>query len=524
MASASYESGSAAEPAPDRNDTLLFWASFIALIATAFGFIIRAQIIESGDWAREFGLSKTELGQIQGVGLWPFAISIVLFSLIIDKVGYGKSMIFAFACHITSAVLTIMATGYKSLYWATFIAALGNGTVEAVTNPVVATLFSRDKSKWLNRLHGGWAGGLVLGGLLALMMGEAPWRYKIGLIFLPVLGYGIMMLGRRFPINERVAAGVSYKPMLQQVGVAGAAIVVGLIVRELGNTFGLEGWVQLAIGSALVLAFGAYVRTIGQPLFLFLLLIMIPLATTELGTDGWIGSLMSPEMSKLGLKGAWVLIYTSAIMLVLRFFAGPIAHKLSPLGLLAASAVLAAVGLVFLSKATGGMILAAATIYGLGKTFFWPTMLGVVAEQFPKGGALTLNATGGVGMLAVGVLGAPFLGNIQDSRLDKDLSQSNPAIYQKIAGPEKNSVFGTYKSPDPKKVETLPVDELKIYESAENVARKEALTTVALLPCLMFACYIGLFFYFKSQGGYRAKDLVKDPLLEPELAGGRALH
>ncbi len=519
MANAHFNDRATLTAGPTRDETLLFWACFISLIATAFGFVIRSQIMESGDWAREFNLDNTQVARILGAGLWPFAISIVVFSLIIDWIGYGKAIAFAFVCHITSAILTVTAKTADTLYWATLIGALGNGTVEAVINPVIATVFSKEKTKWLNRLHAGWPGGLVLGGVLALAMGNMPWRAKIGLLFLPVIAYGIMMLGRKFPINERVAAGVSYKPMLQEVGIVGAAIAVGMIVRELGNTFQWESWIQLTIASVLVLGYGAYVRTIGKPLFLFLLVIMIPLATTELGTDSWIGSLMSPEMAKIGLKGAWVLIYTSAIMLVLRFFAGPIAHRFSPLGLLAISALLAAGGLLFLSAATGLTILAAATLYGVGKTFFWPTMLGVVSEQFPRGGAMTLNTIAGVGMLSVGVLGMPFLGNIQDTKLDKDLAATNPAIYAKVAGSEKTSVFGTYKAVDASKVEGLPAEEKKVVEETTNLARKQALTTVALLPCFMFACYIGLLLYFRSQGGYKPKELVKDYSSEPELIG-----
>jgi MFS family permease len=173
------------------NEKLLLWASLIVLIATAFGFIIRAQIIESEVWMGEFGLSKTQLGQIAGVGLGPFAVSIVLFSLIVDKIGSGKTMVFAFVCHVASAILTVMAKGYTSLYRATFVVALGNGTVEAVTNPVVATLFPREKTKWLNRLHAGWPGGLVLGGILSLAMGSVNWRSKVGLLFLPVVAFGV---------------------------------------------------------------------------------------------------------------------------------------------------------------------------------------------------------------------------------------------------------------------------------------------------------------------------------------------
>ena len=499
-----HEAPNVATGKPATNDLLLFWACFMSLIATAFGFIVRTMVIN--DWGTQFGLSETQKGEIFGVGLWPFAISIVLFSLIIDKIGYGKAMAFAFACHIVSAILTIFATGYWSLYAATFIVAIANGTVEAVINPVVATLFPNEKTKYLNRLHAAWPGGLVLGGIIAIAMGSTDWKYKVGLIFIPVVGYGILMLGRKFPINERVAAGVSYKSMLQQVGILGAAIVVGLIVREVGRVFGLGDYVQIGIGLALVAAFGAYVRSLGQPLFIFLLLVMVPLATTELGTDSWITPLMEPEMKQMGLQGGWVLVYTSLIMMILRFFAGPIVHKLSPLGLLAVSAAVAAVGLVFLSKATGVTILAAATIYGFGKTFFWPTMLGVVAEQFPKGGALTLNTIAGVGMLAVGVIGTPLLGNIQDKGVDQKLAASDPALHQKVAAAEEASVFGTYKPLDPKKVEALPKADQELIQVIKDTSKKDALMTVAIFPCIMLASYLALIVYFRSKGGYKAAD------------------
>ena len=144
----------------------------------------------------------------------------------------------------------------------------------------------------------------------------------------------------------------------------------------------------IGIGVAMVVAFGVYTRSLGRPLMFFLILIMMPLATTEIGTDGWITGIMEGIAEKNHFHAGWVLVYTSAIMMVLRFFAGPIVHKLSPLGLLAISAVLAIVGLYTLSFTAGLVIFAAATLYGVGKTFFWPTMLGVVAEQLPKGGAL----------------------------------------------------------------------------------------------------------------------------------------
>ncbi len=508
-------------------EKFLFWACFIALIATAFGFIVRTQIID--DWGREFSLSETQKGEILGVGLWPFAISIVLFSLIIDRIGYGKAMIFAFVCHVVSAIVTILAPtlsgsdsrkAYWILYVGTFIVALGNGTVEAVINPVVATVFSRAKTQWLNILHAGWPGGLVLGGVIALMMGDVSWKYKVALIFLPVIAYGVMMVFCKFPVNERVAAGVSYKEMLQQVGFIGAAIVVGLIVREVGRVFEWSLGLQLAVGGLLAVGYGLYVRSLGQPLFIFLLMVMIPLATTELGTDSWITDLMKPAMTQIGFNSGWVLVYTSLIMLILRFFAGPIVHKLSPLGLLATSAAIAACGLVFLSKAEGMMILAAATLYGFGKTFFWPTMLGVAAEQFPKGGALTLNTLGGVGMLAVGVIGSPLLGNLQDSRLDKRLESNHPALYAQVVGQPTKSVFGEYRPLEEAKVKALPEDQRELITTIQAEEKKNALLTVAIFPCVMFACYVALIFYFKSKGGYKAEMLVTERQEELMMTGG----
>lgn len=503
----------------ESHDKILFWGCFIALIATAFGFIVRAMIIN--DWGVQFSLSETQKGEIFGVGLWPFALSIVLFSLIIDKIGYGKAMAFAFVCHVVSAVMTIFATGYWSLYIATFIVALGNGTVEAVINPVVATMFSREKTKWLNILHAGWPGGLVIGGLMALVMGaEANWQWKVGLVFIPTIAYGIMLFGRHFPVHERVTAGVSHLDMLKEVGAIGALIVSALMTFEvtrilMGMGVLFDGWsangvlvARLAIIAVLTGAYGIYVKSLGRPLFIFLLFIMMPLATTELGTDSWITDLMTPEMTALGMQAGWVLVYTSFIMMVLRFFAGSIVHKISPLGLLAMSSVIAILGLTALSKATGVGILLAATLYACGKTFFWPTMLGVVAERFPRGGAMTMNTIAGVGMLSVGTVGAVFLGAIQDSSVDKNLAlhdqANNTALHSTYVTLDKESIFGKYKALDPARIaDASDADKAEI-EIVTNAAKKSALQTVAIFPVIMLVCYLILIVYFRSQGGYSA--------------------
>jgi MFS family permease len=504
MAEAVLSAGGSA-PAEKVSKTL-FVTCFLALIATSFGFIIRANII--GDLGVHFNLSETQKGEILGVGLWPFALSIILFSFVIDRIGYGRALAFGFVCHVAATFVTIFATGYPMLYWGTFILALGNGTVEAVINPVVATAYSKDKTRWLNILHAGWPGGMVLGGLLILiLMPSLGWRWKVGLLLVPAAIYGALLLKTKFPVQERVKAGISYKTMLQETGILGAIVVVAIMIAEIGRIFQWSLALKVIVASALILGYGLYVRKLGQPLLFFLILIMLPLATAELGTDSWITDLVTPVMGKMGLAPGWVLIYTAFIMMILRFMAGPIIHKISPLGLLAAGSAVAVLGLVFLSKASGILIFIAATVYALGKSFFWPTMLGVAAERFPKGGALTINAIGGMGMLSVGVLGAVFLGNIQDRQVDRELLANNPALHAKVASAEKSSVFGSYKPLDQAKLAELAPEEKRAVDEVSAVAKKSALMTVAIFPAIMLVCFLILIFYFRAKGGYKPVEL-----------------
>lgn len=489
-------------------DKLLFWGCFTAVVATAFGFVVRTFVIDQ--WGHEFGLTQTQRGEILGVGLWPFAPSIILFSLVIDKIGYGRSMVCAFLCQACSTIVLILAKNYWWLYAGTFILAIGNGIVEAVANPAVATLFSTEKTKWLNILHAGWPAGMVLGGLMALGMGDvSPWQYKIALILIPVAAYAAMLVFCRFPIHERVAAGVPYREMLTEFGVVGALITSSMIVFEVGRVFDWPLAVKLALIAITTIGFGAYVPAIGRPFFIVILLIMFPLATTELGTDSWITSLMEPPMRKLGLQSGWVLVYTSAIMMLLRFNAGPIVRALSPLGLLAVGSAVATTGLLLLSHvSTGLMILLAATVYGLGKSFFWPTMMALVAEQSPRGGALTMNAVGGVGALSVGLVGTVFLGAVQDHYVTSNLRQNQPALYSQVVT-EKEGLFGRYDALDSQKVATLPATERNTIGDIEDMANKNALSVVAILPAIMLLCYLLLIVYFKAIGGYRAQILVE---------------
>ena len=181
----------------DKSKKNLFRACFFALMATSFGFMLRAMLIT--EWGTEFNLTKTQMGEIMGVGLWPFAVSIVLFSLIIDKIGYGRAIAIAFICHISSIVITLLANGYWMLYIGTFIFALGNGIIEATINPAVTTMFPKEKTKWINKLHAGWPAGMVVGGIIAISLGESvKWQYKMAIILIPMLIYGSLMLKKKF--------------------------------------------------------------------------------------------------------------------------------------------------------------------------------------------------------------------------------------------------------------------------------------------------------------------------------------
>ncbi len=494
------------EPLSPAARTKLFWACFIALMATSFAFIIRIMIL--GDLAAEFGLTETQRGEILGVGIWPFAVSIILFSLIIDRIGYGKAILFAFAAHGAFAVLTILSTGYWTLYVASLLGGLAAGAIESAINPVVATMYSREKTKWLNILHAGWPAGMVVAGLLSMTLGpEASWKWKVGLIFLPVLLYGALMATCRFPVSERVAAGVPHRDMLRQAGWLGALVTSTLVFMEVGRVFDLPGPLVGAAFGAAVSATAMYTRSAGNLLFFVLTLTMMPLAITELGTDSWITSLMEPEMMSMGQNPLWVLVYTTLIMMILRFFAGPIVHRLQPLGLLALSSLLAVGGLLLLSRSAGAAILAAATVYGVGKTFFWPTMLGVVAEQCPRGGALTLNTISGVGMLAAGVIGNPLLGNLQDRAVERQLLERAPELHSAIVSQEIRSVFGDYRAVDPTRLAALPEADRARVADIQHAAKKDALSTVALFPVSMLVVYLALILLFRARGGYRPVEL-----------------
>jgi MFS family permease len=425
------------------------------------------------------------------------AFTIVFFSLFADRFGYRIILIGAFLLHTSSAIVTLAATpvfaqyGKDATYWCLYVGmfmfALANGMCESAINPLVATLYPKQKTHYLNILHAGWPGGLILGGLLAYCFvgsgaAVSPLRWEIPMLFflVPTLWYGFITLKERFPISEARAAGIQFGEMLAQFA---------------------------------------------APMMLFLLVLHALVGYVELGTDSWIPDIMKqffPNSSVL------ILVYTAGLMFVLRFFAGPIVERINPLGLLFVSSVLGCIGLLLmgnmLAAASGVGIVIAATIYGVGKTFLWPTMLGVVGERFPKGGALTMGAVGGIGMLSAGMLGGPGIGYTQDVYAAEKLKTLNPAVYDQVKAKEPNHFlfFPPVEGLDGAKVaDFVKKDQVEGAEAqpqevspavrdvrqATDYGGSMALKVTAAIPATMAVGYLILLTYFRLIGGYKQVEI-----------------
>ncbi|HLN29297.1 MAG TPA: MFS transporter [Gemmataceae bacterium] len=595
------------------NDKILFWASFLTLIAAGMGASIRGDILN--DWGTQFGFTQSELGTISGMALMGFGVTIIGFSFFADTLGYGKLMVVAFLLHAGAVLLTLAAPfayrslgrdgAYNCLYLGQLLFSFGNGTCEAVINPLTATLFPKNKTHWLNILHAGWPGGLVLGSLVSIGIsslgdigfiarwGIPVWMLRWSIVLAPVLLYGLLMLGRSFPTSEAKEQGVKLPEMMSQVGQIGAAIaafLIGLwfttaIVPALAHGLGLSDWLTKSLANwlgwaaavVLWLAFGSITRfKLGFWLLGFLYVIHAMVGYVELGTDNWIQDIGKVVLNNRIASNA-AFMWTNILMFILRFFAGPIVHKISPVGLLFCSAVVGTGGLLLLGlpmMSTIPLWFVAVTIYGIGKTFYWPTMLGVISERFPRGGALALGFSGGVGMLSAGLLGAPLIGYSQDYAATRQLEKESISTYEryksadkketssflpKIAGLDngKVGVLMNYeankeeaKGGTPKVLDLQvdlerlrkqgrPAEELEkrlqwweteglpnadkdylLVKDAQIDGGKTAFTWTAAVPAMMAVCYLILLVYFRMVGGYKAEVLIGHAADDEEFTGG----
>jgi MFS family permease len=357
----------------------LFVASCVSLVTTSMVFAIRGDVAPAMSTA--FQLTNEQMGLIFSPAFWAFTIAIFVSGALVDVVGMrvlhvlsavgylvGLGLILA-APHPMEPVVSIFDNaGTSMLYAGFFIMGLSQGLVEGVINPLIATIYADEKTRTLNMLHAWWPGGLVIGGLLAALLTQvfdASWQVKLGIIGVPAIVYLVMVLSLTYPATERVASSITTGEM----------------------------W-----------------REARRPLFLLLFVCMWMTAAAELAPDQWFPAVMGALVPQL--QGVLFLVYTAGLMFLLRFYGSGIAHR-APLATLVVCSVLTAVGLYWLGSLQPGasplVAFAAATVFGVGKTFFWPTMLGVTAEQFPRGGALLLGLMGGAGMLSVAVA-IPIMG------------------------------------------------------------------------------------------------------------------
>jgi len=438
------------------SNKMLFWASFFTLIAAGIGFSMRGAILK--DWGGQYGFTQSELGSINGGGLFGFGLTIIFLSFFADWIGYGWLMLLAFVLYVASAVVTFCAGlafikyGKDGAYYCLFIGAwlfsLANGTCEAVINPLTATLFPKNKTHWLNILHAGWPGGLILGAVLKLGLNEVPglsWQVKLGTYLAPVLLFGVMMVGRRFPKSEARVKGVSIRKMMGEVGFFGMAVVVfflGLLLSTVILPMIPKSWVELKPSQNWAISWGIAIAVwivyavisgfkLGHFVLTCLYLLHALVGYVELGTDSWIVNIGDTVLSSERLA-LIAFIWTNLLMFGMRFFAGPIVHKISPIGLLFFSAVFGTAGLVLFSQSFVNKFwiwMAVSTIFAIGKTFYWPTLLGVISERFPKGGALALGFSGGIGMLSAGLLGGPGIGYKQDYFSVERVEKASPSTY-----------------------------------------------------------------------------------------------
>jgi hypothetical protein len=354
------------------------------------------------------------------------------------------------------------------------------------------------------------------------------WNAHALWILVPAVAYLLMYMPCKFPVDERVQAGVPYIEMLRQVGFLTAFLASFLMVYEIGNQyFGLSGatkpenWFNLSlmIGAGIGGAFGLAVRSLGRPLFFLMCLLMIPVATAELGTDGWIKGLMTPVLEGMEINPAMALVFSAAIMLILRVFAGGVLQFFSPPGLLAISGVFSAVGLYWLAGATGAAVFVAFVLYALGQTYYWPCVLGFTSERYPQGGALTLNTVSAIGLLSAGIIGTPLLGAAFDESIHSTVAAEAPALAEAATG-EGSFMWLKHQKIEPEAASTylasLPEADQEavaaVYGdqgSAQRGAGRDVLRYAVRFPAILLVVFGAIALYFRSKGGYKPIELTE---------------
>ncbi len=414
----------------------LFWASCLALLVTSLSFGIRAGILN--ELGKIFELSASQLGTITATAFWGFPLAVIIGGMVVDIIGMKRLLVAAFVFHLLGIVLTVFASGYWSLFLSTLLIGIANGTVEAACNPLVATLFPENKTTKLNHFHLWFPGGIVLGTLivytysklgLGSIGGFEPWQIQVATMIIPTLIYGYLFSKLKFPVTERVASGVSTSTMY---------------------------------------------KSLLNPLFIFMIICMFGTSITELFTGQWIDVLLRNVTDNAIL----ILTLTTGVMVIGRGLAEPVVHKFSPQGVLLISSVFATLGLYMLGHTTGNMVFVGALVFGIGVCYFWPTMIGFVAENLPNTGAVGLNLMGGAGMFAVSLY-LIFMGGHYDSILAGKLPPG--------------SNFSDYVNAAPGS------DMATLLGEAKKGAGPQVLNITLIIPIVLIVAFTGLVIYMRKK-------------------------
>lgn len=414
------------------NRDRLFWLSCISLIVTAMTFAIRAGILTQ--LSEEFALSDTQLGWVNSMAFLGFPLAMIVFGFLYNKLGPRLIMILAFVGHLAGLVLTVLADGFLSLLISTFFIGFANGSVEAACNPLVADLYQDEKTKWLNRFHVWFPGGIVIGAVTSYVMTNAGigWQPQIAVMLIPTAIYGVMVFTTRFPNvpeSERIV-DLDARGVLMMSAVLGLLVLIGTpndLVAGLPGTFVLP--LLLALGLTFLLILFRAGRSRDALLLVVLMAIMSVTSTSELGTQQWVDRILGAQLGNLPGQAMIVLGMVTGIMAVGRYFAGPLIHAFNPLGVLLISAVMTTIGLFLMASANGGMVYVSAIIFAVGVCYFWPTMIGVTAQYVPRSGALGMSLVGAAGMFALTIWNPIIGGWIDSARASAEASGlEGPAI------------------------------------------------------------------------------------------------
>ena len=352
------------------NQRRLFIASCVALIATAMSFAIRGDIL--GQVQQDLSLTDVQTGWVATAAFWGFGLSILFGGPLCDLLGMGTIMRLAAAGHIIGALLTVFSTNFTTFFLSTVVVGIANGFVEAAINPLIATIYPNDKTSKLTTLHAWFPGGIVIGGVLAFAMTQAGfgWKAKTLTLLIPSVIYLVMFMGQRFPATEREAAGVP---------------------------------------------FGDMFKDLVRPLFVLVWFCMILTAGTELGAGSWIPTIFNRVTQSSTQAGILQVVWINMVMYLMRQFGHNVSHKIAPTALIAITSVVASFGLYMFSHATN--VTAAflwAGVFAVGIAFWWPTMIGITSERFPRSGALGMAVIGATGSFATALSG-PVMGWLSET-------------------------------------------------------------------------------------------------------------